>query len=82
MAPNSEVVLIASRSKERAVEWASSHGVGKGVDYDGLDLSEVDAVYVPLPSGVRNEWLLKLANAGKHIYSEKPPPKPQNPRAI
>src|SRR5512140_1983652 len=27
---------------------------------------EVDAVYVPLPTGVREEWILRAAAAGKH----------------
>jgi predicted dehydrogenase len=33
---------------------------------------EVDAVYVPLPTGLRKEWILRAAQAGKHVVCEKP----------
>ena len=32
----------------------------------------VDAVYIRLPSNLRVEWILKAANAKKHILCEKP----------
>jgi predicted dehydrogenase len=32
----------------------------------------VDAVYIPLPTGLRKEWVLRAAAAGKHIICEKP----------
>jgi len=41
--------------------------------YDALLASrDVDAVYVPLPTGVRKEWVIRAAQAGKHVVCEKP----------
>ena len=32
----------------------------------------VDALYIPLPTGVRKSWAIRAAEAGKHILLEKP----------
>lgn len=37
-----------------------------------LESAEVDAVYIPLPTGLRKEWVLRAAQAGKHVVCEKP----------
>lgn len=42
-------------------------------DYDSLlGRSDVDAVYVALPTSLRKPWVLKAAAAGKHVLCEKP----------
>jgi predicted dehydrogenase len=33
---------------------------------------DIDAVYVPLPTGLRKEWVVAAAKAGKHVVCEKP----------
>ncbi len=33
---------------------------------------EVDAIYIPLPTGLRKEWVLRAAAARKHVLCEKP----------
>ena len=37
-----------------------------------LARSDIDAVYIPLPTGVRKQWVLRAAAAGKHVLCEKP----------
>ena len=39
---------------------------------DLLALPEVDAVYLPLPTGIRGPWVKRAAEAGKHVVCEKP----------
>ena len=33
---------------------------------------DIDALYIPLPTTVRQEWVIRAAAAGKHIVCEKP----------
>jgi predicted dehydrogenase len=37
-----------------------------------LASSQVDAVYIPLPTALRGEWVVRAARAGKHVVCEKP----------
>lgn len=78
---NGQVVAVASRAVEKAQAFIdacqASVPVPQQVDalgsYDDLlARADIDAVYVPLPTGIRTEWVVKAANAGKHVMVEKP----------
>ena len=74
LAENAELVAIASRTDERANEWASEHGVDRVYgNYNALiEDTEIDAVYIPLPPSMHAEWTIKAAEHGKHVLCEKP----------
>ena len=73
-ADNSELYAVASRSKQKAEDFAEEFGAAKYYDdYDKLLADEeVEAVYIPLPNGLHKEWTIKAAEAGKDILCEKP----------
>ena len=76
-----ELVAIASRDLEKAqsfinglqAEFPWPHPPTAFGSYESLIASpEVDAIYIPLPTGVRKEWVIRAAEAGKHVLCEKP----------
>ena len=74
LAENAELVAVASRSLERAEEWATEHGAERayGSYEELLEDPDIEAVYIPLPPTMHCEWGIKTARAGKHVLSEKP----------
>jgi xylose dehydrogenase (NAD/NADP) len=71
--PAVEVVAVASRSPERAEEFASSWAIPRayGAYEELLADPQVEAVYIPLPNGLHVEWTLAALEAGKHVLVEK-----------
>ena len=66
-----ELVAIASRTSEKAEEFAALFGCEAVTGYDYLLQLDIDAVYIPLPTGLHEEWINKALLAGKHVYAEK-----------
>jgi predicted dehydrogenase len=67
-----ELVAIASRTKENAQKFSSLFNVEGLVGYDSLvDRKDIDAIYMPLPTGLHEEWITKSLKTDKHIFAEK-----------
>jgi len=69
-----ELYAIGSRSMDSARKWAAKYPVTKTYgSYAALIADpKVDAVYIALPNNIHCEWVVKAAEAGKHILCEKP----------
>jgi predicted dehydrogenase len=80
-AGNAVITAVASRDAARSkkfidecqldVPFATPPAACGSYD-ELLARKDVDAVYIPLPTGIRREWVVKAAQAGKHILCEKP----------
>ncbi|GHJ43948.1 oxidoreductase [Catellatospora sp. TT07R-123] len=72
--PEVTVAAVAARDPGRAREFAAKHGVPVvHRDYEALLADpELDAVYIPLPNGLHEQWTLRALAAGKHVLCEKP----------
>ena len=67
-----KLIAIASRTAKKAAEFSKYFGCEAVVGYDALiEREDIDALYVPLPTGMHYEWVGKAISAGKHVYVEK-----------
>ena len=78
---NGVVTVVASRTVERSQAFIAAcqaaapfptcpRAVGS---YEELIAAkDVDGIYMPVPTGIRKEWVVRAAQAGKHIVCEKP----------
>ncbi|MDT8413350.1 MAG: Gfo/Idh/MocA family oxidoreductase [Vicingaceae bacterium] len=70
--PEFELIAVASRTSEKAQEFAILFGCEAVEGYQKLiDRKDIDVIYMPLPTGLHEEWVLKALEAGKHILIEK-----------
>ena len=65
---------IASRNQGKAEAASKKYNIPKsyGSYEELLADKDVDAVYIPLPNYMHAEWIMRSADAGKHILCEKP----------
>src|ERR1700678_3452404 len=80
-AENSTLIAVASRDKTRAQKFIdecqahtsfASAPAACGSYEELLARKDIDAVYIPLPTGIRKQWVVRAAEAGKHVLCEKP----------
>ncbi len=78
---NSVVSAVASRDPARSRRFiaecqaaAPFRKVPRAAgSYEELLIApDIEALYIPLPTGLRKRWVLRAAQAGKHVVCEKP----------
>jgi predicted dehydrogenase len=78
---NGTVAAVASRSLESAnrfidecsAEVPFSTRPDAVASYEALlERKDIDVIYIPLPTALRKEWVIRAAKAGKHVLGEKP----------
>jgi xylose dehydrogenase (NAD/NADP) len=71
---NSILYAVASRSNDKAAEYAKSWGIPHfHSNYEGLLTDpEIDVIYNSLPNSLHAEWTIRAVQMGKHVLCEKP----------
>lgn len=69
-----ELLAVASREQKLADAFGEAYGVPRryGSYQRLLDDPDVETVYIATPHPMHAEWVVKAAEAGKHILVEKP----------
>lgn len=69
---------IVTGSPEKIPVWQRKYGIKDSnvYNYENMDSiasnPDIDVIYIVLPTGLHAEYAIKAANAGKHVWCEKP----------
>jgi len=75
---NCHLAGIVTGTPAKAEKWKQDHNLsGKNIyDYKNFDSiannPAIDVVYIVLPPSLHAEYVIRAANAGKHVWCEKP----------
>lgn len=70
--PDFKLVAVASRSADKAEAYAAEFDCLPVQGYQNLIArDDIDAIYMPLPTGLHLEWAARALQAGKHLLVEK-----------
>ena len=72
--PGFEAAAVCSRSLEKGLAFAASHGIPKVYTDIGMMASdpEIDAIYIGTPNSTHKSLAILCMNHGKHVLCEKP----------
>jgi 1,5-anhydro-D-fructose reductase (1,5-anhydro-D-mannitol-forming) len=72
--PGSSVSIVMRRDGAKAADFARRHGIARSTSdaQAVIEDAQVDAVYIATPPGSHLEYALRVAEAGKPCYLEKP----------
>lgn len=69
--PDFDLVAVGSRDINKAKATAEQYGI-KACSYEELLTdNHINLIYIPLPTGLHKEWVIKSINNGKHVLCEK-----------
>lgn len=69
---------IVTGTPSKATEWKKKYNIPDGNIYNYQNFDQIannpaiDVVYVVLPPSMHREYVVRAANAGKHVWCEKP----------
>ena len=73
VSPSIRFVAAATRTPDKSREFAQAHGLRMFARYeDVLVDADIDAVVLATPHSLHTEQIVAAAQAGKHVFSEKP----------
>jgi dTDP-3,4-didehydro-2,6-dideoxy-alpha-D-glucose 3-reductase len=71
--PRIRLVAVASRDAAKARRFTERFGGEPVAGYEPLlDRGDLDAVYIPLPTGLHARWAVRALRRGLHVLVEKP----------